>query len=311
MTILITGGAGFIGSHLADRLTAEGATVRVLDDLSSGRAENLPKGTELLVGDVADGETVQRASHRVAAIFHLAAITSTARALAERTRTRQVNATGTAHVLDAAAGAPGRETIPVVYASSAAVYGDNTALPLTETATPRPLSPYAIDKLASESYAEAAGRQRALPTVGLRFFNVYGGRQHPHSPDSGVISIFTDRAVRGDTVEVHGDGEQTRDFVHVDDVVDALLRSWRHARSGASKGEVFNVCTGQAVSIARLATKIIALTGRGSQLRYAPLRAGEIRQSIGDPTRARDVLGFRAATNLADGLTSMVGRQRG
>ena len=137
MPILITGGAGFIGSHLADRLTADGAAVRVLDDLSSGHAENLPKGAELLVGDVADGEAVERASHGVEAIFHLAAITSSTRALTERTRTRQVNATGTARVLEAA----GRQTIPVIFASSAAVYGDNTALPLTEIAIPRPLSP--------------------------------------------------------------------------------------------------------------------------------------------------------------------------
>jgi len=311
MRILITGGAGFIGSHLADRLTVDGAVVRVLDNLSSGRPENLPKTAELLVGDVADAEAVQRASHRVEAIFHLAAITSTARALAERTRTRQVNATGTAHVLDAAAGAPGRETIPVVYASSAAVYGDNTALPLTETAVPRPLSPYAIDKLASESFAQAAGRLRALPTVGLRFFNVYGARQNPHSPDSGVISIFAERAARGDTVEIHGDGEQTRDFVHVGDVVDALLCAWRFARSGAPRGEILNVCTGQAVSIAQLARKIIALTGRDSQLCYASLRAADVRQSVGNPRRAWDVLGFRAATTLADGLTNIVRRQRG
>jgi UDP-glucose 4-epimerase len=309
MTILITGGAGFIGSHLADRLTVDGATVRVLDDLSSGRPENLPKTAELLVGDVADAEAVQRASHRVEGIFHLAAITT--RALAERTRTRQVNATGTAHVLDAAAGAPGRETIPVVYASSAAVYGDNTALPLTETAVPRPLSPYAIDKLASESFAQAAGRLRALPSVGLRFFNVYGPRQNPCSPGSGVISIFAERAARGDTVEIHGDGEQTRDFVHVGDVVDALLCAWRLARSGASRGEVFNVCTGQAVSITQLARKIIALTGRDSQLCYASLRAADVRQSVGSPRRAWDVLGFRAATTLADGLANIVRRQRG
>jgi len=311
MRILITGGAGFIGSHLADRLTVDGAVVRVLDNLSSGRPENLPKTAELLVGDVADAEAVQRASHRVEAIFHLAAITSTTRALAERTRTRQVNATGTAHVLDAAAGAPGRETIPVVYASSAAVYGDNIALPLTETAVPRPLSPYAIDKLASESFAQAAGRLRALPTVGLRFFNVYGARQNPHSPDSGVISIFAERAARGDTVEIHGDGEQTRDFVHVGDVVDALLCAWRLARSGASRGEVFNVCTGQAVSITQLARKIIALTGHDSQLCYASLRAADVRQSVGNPRRAWDVLGFRAATALTDGLTNIVRRQRG
>jgi UDP-glucose 4-epimerase len=304
MPILITGGAGFIGSHLVDRLTAEGAAVRVLDDLSSGHAENLATGAELLVGDVADGETVERASHGVEAIFHLAAITSSTR---ERTRTRQVNATGTARVLKSA----GRATIPVVFASSAAVYGDNTALPLTETAIPQPLSPYAIDKLASESYAQAAGRLRGLPTVGLRFFNVYGARQNPRSPGSGVISIFADRAARGDTVEIHGDGEQTRDFVHVDDVVDALLRAWRLARSGRSQGEVFNVCTGQAVSIVQLARKIIALTGRDSPLRYGPSRASDVRQSIGDPTRARDVLGFRATTTLADGLTNMVRQQLG
>jgi UDP-glucose 4-epimerase len=190
-------------------------------------------------------------------------------------------------------------------------YGDNTALPLTETAAPQPLSPYAIDKLASESYAQAAGRQSAVPTIGLRFFNVYGPRQNPHSPDSGVISIFAERAARGDAVQIHGDGEQTRDFVHVEDVVEALLRAWHLARSDAARGEVFNVCTGHAVSIAQLARKIIALTGRNSPLRYAPSRVDDVRQSVGDPQRARDVLGFRATTTLADGLTSIVARRQG
>jgi UDP-glucose 4-epimerase len=310
MMILITGGAGFIGSHLADRLAAEGAAIRVLDDLSAGRAENLPKSAELLVGDVTEPETVERASHRVDAVFHLAAIASTT-PLMERPRTRQVNTLGTVHVLDAAARSPGRETIPVIFASSAAVYGDNPELPLTETAAPRPLSPYAVDKLASEFYAQAAGRLCALPTVGLRFFNVYGARQNPHSPHSGVISIFADRAARGETVEIHGDGEQTRDFVHVDDAIDALLSAWRLARSSAGRAEIFNVCTGRAVSIFQLASTIIALTGRGSKLRYAPPRAGDVRQSIGDPTRAWDVLGFRAATTLHDGLATIISRYCG
>jgi UDP-glucose 4-epimerase len=310
MMLLITGGAGFIGSHLADRLAANGAAIRVLDDLSTGRPENLPKSAELLVGDVTEPETVERASHRVDAVFHLAAIASTTPNM-ERPRTRQVNAIGTVHVLDAAAQAPGRETIPVIFASSAAVYGDNPALPLTETAAPQPLSPYAVDKLASEFYAQAAGRLRALPTVGLRFFNVYGARQNPHSPHSGVISIFADRAARGETVAIHGDGEQTRDFVHVDDAIDALLSAWRLARSSPGRAEIFNVCTGRAVSIFQLARTIIALTGRGSKLCYAPSRAGDVRQSIGDPTRARDVLGFRAATALHDGLATIISRYCG
>jgi UDP-glucose 4-epimerase len=303
--ILITGGAGFIGSHLAERLVTEGAAVRVLDDLSTGRAENLPKDVELLIADVTDWEAVASAAHRVDAIFHLAAIASVARSINEWPRAHQVNAAGTVTVLDVAArpfAAPGT---PVVYASSAAVYGDNPEIPLAETALPRPLSPYAVDKLASEFHAQLATEMRGLPTLGLRFFNIYGPRQDPQSPYSGVISIFADRASRGEPLTIHGDGEQTRDFVHVGDAVQALLCAMRHLRNQPAQGQVFNVCTGRAVTITELAREINVVWRSPATLQYGPPRGGDVRHSLGDPAAAAAVCGFHARISLNEGLAQL------
>jgi UDP-glucose 4-epimerase len=285
--------------------------VRVLDDLSTGRADNLPISVELIVGDVTDPEMAQRAAHGVEAIFHLAAIASVTRSIREWIRAHQVNATGTVVILDAAARSSADQRIPVIYASSAAVYGDNSEIPLAETIAPRPLSPYAVDKLTSELHARAAANIRGVPTVGLRCFNVYGPRQDPRLPYSGVIPIFADRASCGETLTIHGDGKQTRDFVYVRDVVEAFCAAFRYARKEPRGGPVFNVCTGHAVTMKALGEKVGAAWGRSPVFRYDPQRAGDIRHSVGDPRGAATVLGFRADTKLAEGLAKLAAYTRG
>lgn len=292
---LITGGAGFIGSHLADALIARGDQVRVLDDLSTGRRDNLPLGAELVVGDVADPAVARAAMAGVDGCFHLAAIASVARAAEDWIGTNRANLVGTITVLDAAR----RARTPVVYASSAAVYGDCPIQPIAETAPKRPLSAYGADKLACELHAAVATGVHGVPTVGLRFFNVFGPRQDPASPYSGVISIFAGRARRGEPVDVFGDGGQTRDFVYVADVVAALLAAMALLPAGSP---VFNVCTGHATSVRELATIIATLCGRPAELRPRPPREGDIRHSVGVAANARDALGLGPPVPLRDGL---------
>ncbi len=300
-TYLVTGGCGFIGSHLADALLAEGHGVRILDDLSTGKLANKPIAAELIVGDVADAEVVAQAMTGIAGCFHLAAIASVERGNQDWLGTHRVNLTGTIAVLEAARRAG---PVPVVYASSAAVYGDNPALPLTEAAVPRPLSAYGGDKLGCELHARVAGLVHRVPTTGLRFFNVYGPRQDPDSPYSGVISIFCDRLRAGQEVTVFGDGGQTRDFVFVGDVVRALIAGLREASVGA---RVFNVCTGRATSVAELAGAIARTLGVTPEIGFGPARPGDIRASLGDPSAARAALGFIAGTRLPDGLARTLG----
>jgi UDP-glucose 4-epimerase len=300
MTIwLVTGGAGFIGSHLCDALLQNGDRVRALDDLSTGRRENLPPDVELIEGDVADAAVVRNAMGGVAGCFHLAAIASVERGVTDWLGTHRANLTGTITVFDAA-----RATrVPVVYASSAAVYGDVASVPIAEDAPCRPLSAYGADKLGCELHARVASHVHGVPTVGLRFFNVYGPRQDPRSPYSGVISIFGERIRRGAPIDVFGDGEQTRDFVYVVDVVAALLAAMRRPPADAP---VFNVCTGHPTSVLELAHAIAALAGVQADIRHAPPRAGEIRQSTGVPARARSVLGLQEPVPLRTGLARVL-----
>lgn len=296
---LITGGAGFIGSHLADALLARGDAVRVLDDLSTGRRENLPPAASLIVGDVADPAAVRAAMAGVDGCFHLAAIASVARAAEDWLGTNRANLVGTIAVLDAARGA----RTPVVYASSAAVYGDCPVQPIAETAPTAPRSAYGADKLACELHAAVATEVFGVPTVGLRFFNVFGPRQSPGSPYSGVISIFAGRLRRGEAVDVFGDGGQTRDFVYVADVVAALLAAMTRRPAGH---RVFNVCTGHATSVRALAETIASLSGQALQARTHPPRPGDIRHSVGLPVAAREALGLAPPTPLRDGLAEVL-----
>jgi UDP-glucose 4-epimerase len=298
-TYLVTGGAGFIGSHLCDALVARGDRVRVLDDLSTGRRANLPPGVELIVGDVADAAVVRDAVAGVDGCFHLAAIASVSRGVDDWLGTHRTNLTGIITIFEALL----RRQVKVVYASSAAVYGDCPTQPVTETAPARPLSAYGADKLGCELHARVAAHVHGIPTVGLRFFNVYGPRQDPNSPYSGVISIFCERARSGAALDIHDDGQQTRDFVYVADVVTALLAAMRRPTDEAA---VFNVCTGVATQVRELARTIARLAGREPEMRYLPPRPGDIRASVGSPTAARAALGLGSPLVLDDGLARVL-----
>ncbi|HEX2941634.1 MAG TPA: NAD-dependent epimerase/dehydratase family protein [Rhodopila sp.] len=300
-TFLVTGGVGFIGSHLCDALLARGDTVRVLDDLSTGRRENLPDRVELIVGDIADPAAMARAVRDVDGCFHLAAIASVAKGITDWLGTHRANLTGTITLFDAIR-QQGRR-VPVVYASSAAVYGDVATMPIAETEPCRPLSAYGADKYGCELHARVASHVHGIPTVGLRFFNVFGPRQDPGSPYSGVISIFCNRIRAGLPISIFGDGEQTRDFVYVGDVVRALLAAMTLRPSNAP---VFNVCTGTPTTVRMLAQVIAELAGKPLDARMESPRAGEIRHSTGVPGLADSVLGITGRVSLRDGLAKVL-----
>jgi UDP-glucose 4-epimerase len=303
---VVTGGAGFIGSHLVDALLAAGHAVRVVDDLSTGRRENVDPRAALLIGDAADPAVVRAALDGAAGCFHLAAVASVARANADWLGSNRSNLTATIAVLDAARH-HGR--LPVVYASSAAVYGDQGGDRLAETALLQPESAYGADKLASELHARVAFGVHGVPTTGLRFFNVYGPRQDPASPYSGVISIFAAAIAAGRPITVSGDGQQIRDFVFVADVVRHLIGGMErlHAFPAAA---VFNVCTGRAMSVLALARTLGQVAGRPPHIAFGPARPGDVRKSLGDPSLARAALGVTAEIGLVDGLASLLASLR-
>jgi UDP-glucose 4-epimerase len=296
---LVTGGCGFIGSHLVDALCEQRHSVRILDDLSTGTADYCPQGVELVIGDIADACLVARSLRDVEGCFHLAAVASVERGNTDWLATHQTNLSGAITVFNAARWGAGGRRVPVVFASSAAVYGDPFEVPIPECAATHPLSAYGADKLGCELHAHVASHVHRVPTCGLRFFNVYGPRQHPDSPYSGVISIFCDRLKRGEPVRVHGDGGQTRDFIYVGDVVRALLAAMRRC---SLESDVVNVCTGRATSIGELAFEIGRLLGQTPEVSRVAPRTADIRHSVGDPTKAREVLGFSAGIELATGL---------
>jgi UDP-glucose 4-epimerase len=298
-TFLVTGGCGFIGSHLADALTSAGHHVRILDDLSTGHRHNLPAQAELIVGDVADRAAVGRAMNGVDGCFHLAAIASVERSTHDWLGAHRTNLTGAIAVFDAARASH----VPVVYASSAAVYGDSPSVPLSEAAQARPLSSYGADKLGCELHGRVAQHVHRVPTTGLRFFNVYGPRQDPKSPYSGVISIFCDRLLQRRPIVIHGDGEQVRDFVFVGDVVRALQAAMAHR---PIEPAVFNVCSGQAISIKALVQAVGAALDLPAHIEFGAARVGDIRASVGDPTMAAATLGFATTTDLRDGLRATI-----
>lgn len=304
---LVTGGCGFIGSHLVDSLLAAGHRVRVLDDLSTGYRANLDVRAELIVGDVCDSEAVVDAMTDVDGCFHLAAIASVERSVKEWKRTHKVNLSAAINIFDAAKNKRGVPGIPVVYASSAAVYGDNASVPLSEHETLRPLTAYGADKLGCELHGRVAALVHNVPNVGFRFFNVFGPRQDPKSPYSGVISIFIDRLLRDEVVSFFGDGEQCRDFVYVLDVVAALTRGMHWLEADPNhRTDVFNVCTGRITSINQLARAIAGVLRKTLNFdRLAP-RSGDIRLSLGDSKKARQRLGFTAETELSDGLNATI-----
>jgi UDP-glucose 4-epimerase len=300
---LVTGGCGFIGSHLVDALYTQGHRVRIIDDLSTGSLDYKPAAVELIRGDVADPEVVARGMAGVDGCFHLAAVSAVERANSDWLGTHRTNLSGTIAVFAAAQRAKCGQPIPVVFASSAAVYGDNSETPLSEDTATQPASAYGADKLGCELHARVASRLHGIPTCGLRFFNVYGPRQDGNSPYSGVISIFYERLRVGRGITLFGDGNQIRDFVYVEDVVQALL-----AAMGACSvaGDVVNVCTGSATAIRDLAVVIGCILGISPDISVAPPRRGDIRASLGDPQKAQRLLSFRATTSLREGLIKTV-----
>jgi UDP-glucose 4-epimerase len=296
---LVTGGAGFIGAHLVDLLLSQGQEVRVMDNLRSGKRANLPPGVEFVAGDVRDLEQVRAAFAGVDGCFHLAAIASVH--AGDAANARATNLDGAINVFEAARRAPGAPP-PIVYASSAAVYGESQAAVLGEDSPTQPVSAYGADKLGCETHASTAARAHGLGSVGLRFFNVYGPRQDPRSPYSGVISIFAANIAAGSPITIHGDGQQTRDFVYVSDVRAALWDAMAFCRPGVA--EIFNVCTGRELSINGLADEISRLLFTSAHITHGPARADDIRRSVGDPRRLAARLGSAPRTPLDVGLAA-------
>jgi len=302
---LVTGGAGFVGCHLVKALIGRGNSVRVLDDLSVGRAENLPRGVELIVSSVTDPSTVRRAVNDIEGCFHLAAVASVEQAHREWFESHRVNLSGTIAVFEEISRLQKDRgcQIPVVYASSAAVYGAQNAVPISERSETRPINAYGVDKLGCELQAAIAGRVFNIRNTGLRFFNIYGPGQDPRSPYSGVISIFCERSLANSPIEINGDGLQVRDFIYVEDVVNALMLAMKSANVDS---QVFNVCTGIGTTILELAENITQICGIPFLPQHRSARAADIRLSIGDPRRGREKLGFTARVSLKEGLARTI-----
>lgn len=307
MHYLVTGGAGFIGSHICDTLILAGHTVSVLDDLSTGKRENLSAQAHFVQGDCADAQVVGPLVAQADGVFHLAAVASVQKSLQDWAVCSRTNQLASIVLLEAIS--KREKKIPFVYASSAAVYGnpDATRLPLKESTPLIPLSPYGADKLGSEIHATVARHLFAIPTLGLRFFNVYGSRQDPSSPYSGVISIFMNRIGRGQGVTIFGDGKQTRDFVHVFDVVKCLMAAMWVLEEGCQPDlSALNVCTGAAISLHQLVQEVAYACGATANITYAPAREGDILHSCGDVSQLTRWLGVHPSSRMADGLNEIL-----
>ena len=303
---LVTGGAGFIGSRLTARLLAEGARVRVLDNFSTGSPANLPAAEahgsdlEIIRGDVRDLPAVERAAAGVTAIFHQAAMRSVPRSVADPLGANENNVTGTLQVFEAAR----RTGVPrVVYASSSSVYGDRPELPKREDQVPAPISPYAVSKVAGEQYGQVWHRLYGVETVGLRYFNVFGPGQDPASEYAAVIPKFILWGLRGEPLEVHGDGRQSRDFTYIDNVVDANLLA---ARAPDVGGEVFNVGGGERTSLLEIIARLEKILGHALARRHTPLRAGDVPHTLADVSKSQRLLGYTPRVDFADGLARTV-----
>jgi UDP-glucose 4-epimerase len=299
-TVVVTGGAGFLGSHLAEALRGQGRRVRVVDNFATGRRSNVPPGTELLEGDVND--VAAEAVRGAADVYHLAALPSVPGSLQQPLESHRATAQSTLALLSAAERAGLRR---LVFASSSAVYGDSPLLPKRESMAPEPGSPYAAAKLSGELYAASWSSRGALETVSLRFFNIYGPRQDPDSPYAALIPIFARRLREGKPMPVHGDGRQTRDFIHAADAVRALLLAG--SVPGIS-GRVYNIAGGRAVSVLDTGRTLAALLGKSPDFEFLPPRPGDIRDSVADVSAARNDLGFSAGLSLEDGLRQTLER---
>jgi len=301
MLYLVTGGAGFIGSHISDRLLADGHRVRILDNFSTGKHENIPASdnVEVMEGDVGSYDTVRTAMQQVDFVYHEAAIASVPETVDNPLASERVNYRGTLNILEAARHAGVKR---VMFACSAAVYGDLPELPKQESMPVKPLSPYAVDKLASEQACQMYTCLYGLETVSLRYFNVFGPRQDPSSPYSGVISIFSDYINQGKQPAIYGDGEQTRDFVYVSDVVEANIKA---ATAPAAAGKAINIATGGKLSINELLQTICNIKGQPYDPTYKPGRQGDIRHSRADISAAREFLDWQPVVGFEAGLREL------
>src|SRR3954471_22946832 len=284
-TALVTGGAGFIGSHIAAALSGQGMRVRIIDDLSTGHAENISEiggDIDFINATVTDSDALDRALEDVELVFHEAAIPSVPRSVVKPAETHEASINGTFSLLLAARDHKVRR---VVYAASSSAYGDQETLPKAEQMLPDPLSPYAVAKLVGEYYCQVFTRVYGLETVSLRYFNVFGPRQDPGSQYSGVISRFIDSLIRGDQPVIFGDGEQSRDFTYIENVVDANLKA---AESAKAVGHVINIGNGQQTTLNELLRELKQLTARNDvEVEYRPTRSGDVRHSLADTERAR------------------------
>jgi len=302
MKVLITGGAGFIGSHLADACVAKGYEVAILDDLSYGKEDNLTQIRDKVAfhhGSILDPDILAKAIDGCQVVFHMAAVSSVAESLKDPLRCHEVNATGTLAVFDAAR----NQGAKVVFSSSAAVYGEQRTMPVDENMRTGPISLYGAQKLQGEHYAQVYADLFALPIVCLRYFNVFGPRQDPGSPYSGVVSIFANRFSAGQDVTIYGDGKQTRDFVFVADIVRANLLAATHAEAD---GHIFNIGTGRGTTILQVAEEIKSQTKSAGKISFAEARAGDIRESRADISRANGMLGYQPETSIEQGLSQLL-----
>jgi nucleoside-diphosphate-sugar epimerase len=299
MRYLITGGAGFIGSHTVDELVRRGDSVVVLDDLSSGREENLAEARNKITfmkGSISDIEVVRKAMHEAEYVLHLAARTSVPRSVKDPIETNRINIDGTLNVLVAARDAKVRR---VVFAASSSAYGETPTLPKVETMQPLPISPYGVTKYVGELYAQTFGRCYGLENVSLRYFNIFGPRQDPSSPYSGVLAKFCTAFLEDTRPGVFGDGEQTRDFTYVENAVQANLLA---CEAPHASGKVFNVGTGGRTSLNQVLKALAEISGKSLEAKFDPPREGDIRDSQADISEAGEILGYRPEVHFAEGL---------
>jgi UDP-glucose 4-epimerase len=303
MKVLVTGGAGFIGSHLVEGLINAGHDVRVLDNFFSGREENLRsfrRDIEVQRGDCSDPRAARKAVKGIEVVYHEAAVPSVARSVDDPLRSHTANGTATLQMLVAAREAGVRR---FMFAGSSSVYGNTRELPKHEGMKPSPLSPYAIEKLAGEHHVRAFAHLYGMETLTLRYFNVFGPRQDPSSPYSGVISLFTTALLTGRTPVFYGDGRQSRDFTYVANVVDANLRA---LEVPTLKGESVNVATNRAITLRELLAELAGLLGAPGRAEHRPVRAGDVRHSLADIRAARKLLGYRPSVDFETGLARTV-----
>jgi UDP-glucose 4-epimerase len=302
--VLVTGGAGFIGSHLVRRLLSEGFQVRVLDNFATGKSENITEVAskiELIQASITDLDAARAAARGTHCIFHQAAIPSVPRSVADPLGSNETNVTGTLTLLEAAR----QESVPrFVYAASSSAYGDTEVLPKTETMVPNPLSPYAVAKLAGEGYCRAYHRVHGIETFALRYFNVFGPRQDPKSEYAAVVPKFISALLANEPIPVHGDGEQSRDFTFINNVVDANLCAMRAPAEVA--GDVFNIACGDRFTLNELICELANIVSMEPQVHHDSSRVGDVRHSQADVSKARDLLGYQPGVGFREGLERTV-----